>query len=200
MLQSNRMSDWGFLNVKFGSFSKQVCCRGVFTGSPESLAAETLKAIELLCYMQLFLKISWWCIIKQWSAVTVSSYSQLQCSNPFPYQEKRRGKKTGGSRKEKESFVLQNVGCIFYSIKAAIGKGSAFGPIYPSLQLCRVWMNCSVSHGDRSELCWRLKSVYMVFTLSNHVLFCTQSLFCQAPQCWVNSNKKFSISHLCFFI
>lgn len=113
--------------------------------------------------------------------------------------KKKEGKKTQGSWKEKESFVLQSVGSIFYSIKAEIGKGSAFGSIYPSLRLCRVWMNCSVSHGDRSELCWRLKSAYVVFTLSSHALFCTQSLFCQAPQCWVNSNKNFSVSHLSAF-
>lgn len=130
--------------------------------------------------------------------MSVSSYRQLQCSNPFPDQEKRR-KKTRESWKEKESLGLQSVGCIFYSIKAEIGKGSAFGPIYPSLRLCRVWINCSLSHGDRSELCWRLKSACMVFTLPSHALFCTLSLFCQAPQCWVDSNKKFSVSHLSAF-
>lgn len=78
-----------------------------------------------------------------------------------------KGKKKG-SQKEKESFVLQSVGWIFYSIKAEIGKSSGFAPIYPSLQLCRAGINCSVSHGDGAEI---------VFTLSSHAQFCPQSPF-----------------------
>jgi len=131
-------------------------------GSPESPAAETLKPVELLCYVQLFPKMPWWCIVKQWGAASVSSYRQLRCSNPLPDQEKKKGKNL---RKLKgKHFVTRSVGCVFHSVKAETGKGSAFGPIYPSLGLCGVGLNCSVSHGDRSELCWRLKSAYVVFT------------------------------------
>lgn len=144
-------------------------------GSPEFPDTEILQAVELLWYVQFFPKISQWCIIKHQSAVSVSRYScyVVVFQTKRKKEKKIKGKKKG-SQKEKESFVLQSVCWIFYSIKAEIGKSSGFGLIYPSLQLCRVGVNCSVSHGDGAEF---------VFTLSSHAFLSPIPFFCQVPQC-----------------
>lgn len=122
--------------------------------SPESPASGTLQAIELLSYTQLFSKIS---LSNQVLGVSTATDT---CNVVILFQTKKKERKKKWKLQGKASFVLWSVGCIFYSIKA-----ETFGPIYPSLLFCSICMNCSVSHGDRSHLYWRLKSAYMVFTL-----------------------------------
>lgn len=151
----------GFLNVRFSSFRKQICCRGVFagfswipwhrvsSGSGTALVHAGFFPKKYHSGASLSIKV-------QWVSAGTDSCNVVSSSRGKKKKGKKLKGKKKGSQNEKESFVLQSVSWIFYSIKAEIGKSSGFGPISPSLQLCRAGMDCSVSHGDGAGLVFTL--------------------------------------------